>query len=313
MLVDMTTSATELCLLGGNRGLTAELDNILDALEDLSFLLKPERLEERLDFLDGLDAAFGDLNSRQFKNDRNEWIYHRAMTIRARLEAVNTELYQSIRSELVNGAQPQTLLLWMQTSAYQGGTGTPAPGLAYDYRDELLSGVLQFHEPGEMNLHHVPEMVFYQPTPVRHILQLITAGALSEGDVLVDLGSGLGHVPLLASLLTGVEGFGIEVEGAYVTSAQECARSLHLSRVCFLHQDARAADLSTGTVFYLYSPFTGSILADVLEKLRRESTDRPIRICTLGPCTCTLARESWLQPATPLDPEQITVFRPAQF
>jgi hypothetical protein len=61
-------------------------------------------------------------------------------------------------------------------------------------------------------------------TPVRHILRLIAAGALSEADVFVDLGSGLGHVPLLASRLTGVRSFGIEVEAAQTTPqyAQFC-------------------------------------------------------------------------------------------
>ena len=138
----------------------------------------------------------------------------------------------------------------------------------------------------------------------------MTASALSAADVLVDLGSGLGHVALLASMLTGVQGLGIEVEAAYVASAQECAQSLNLNRVRFIHEDARAADLSSGTVFYLYSPFTGSILADVLERLRKESTRRPIRICTLGPCTCTLAQEARLQANALPHPGQVTIFHP---
>jgi hypothetical protein len=62
--------------------------------------------------------------------------------------------------------------------------------------------------------------------------------------------------------------------------------------------------------FYLYSPFTGSILADVLERLRKESTRRPIKICTLGPCTCTVAQESWLRASALPHPVQITVFQP---
>jgi SAM-dependent methyltransferase len=151
-------------------------------------------------------------------------------------------------------------------------------------------------------------MVFYQPTPVRHILHLIKASALSKNDVFVDLGSGLGHVALLTSMLTGARVFGIEVEAAYVARAQECAQSLRLSRVRFIREDARTADLCRGTVFYLYSPFTGSILAEVLDRLRMEST-RPIKICALGPCACTLAKESWLKPVALPDPKQITVFQ----
>jgi hypothetical protein len=180
--------------------------------------------------------------------------------------------------------------------------------LGFDTRDELVSGILQLREPSEPNLQRSSEMVPYQPTPVRHILHLIAANVLSEEDILVDLGSGMGHVPLLVSMLTGVRSLGIEVQPDYVASAQECARSLHLSRVWFVAEDARAADLSIGTVFYLYSPFTGSILTDVLSTLRRESTRRSIKICSLGPCTCTVANETWLKASALPDTGRTTVF-----
>jgi hypothetical protein len=290
--------------------LTEHLQDFLTRLEaDLS-LLEPKQLRERLNILDDLDTAFGDLDSEAFKKDTNGGIHHRAKAIRTQLEAVNADLYQSIRSEMKQGAQPHALLQCIQTSASRGEKEIPAPGLAYDYRDELVSGIFQIREPNEAHLHREPEMVFYQPTPVRHILHLMKTSALSKADVFVDLGSGLGHVPLLASMLSGVQSLGIEVEAAYVASAQECAQSLHLSRVRFIHEDARAADLSSGTVFYLYSPFTGSILTEVLERLRKESTRRPIKICTLGPCTCTVAQESWLQASALPHPGQITVFQP---
>ena len=55
-------------------------------------------------------------------------------------------------------------------------------------------------------------------------------------------GSGVG----LASMLTGVQSFGIEVKAAYVASAQECAQRLRQNRVRFIPEDARTADLSVG-------------------------------------------------------------------
>lgn len=237
-------------------------------------------------------------------------MYSRIKAIRTRLEAINAELYHSIRSEIMHGAQPYALRRWIQRPANREDKETPTPGLAYDCRDEVLSGILQLREPSQTNLRPAREMVFYQPTPVRHILRLMEASALSEADVFVDLGSGLGHVSLLVSLLAGVESRGIEVEAAYVASAQECAQRLHQSRVRFIHGDARTADLAVGTVFYLYSPFIGSILMDVLHRLRTESAMRPIRICTLGSCTSTVAKESWLAAAALPDPNQVTVFRP---
>jgi hypothetical protein len=111
-------------------------------------------------------------------------------------------------------------------------------------------------------------------------------------------------------MLAGVQSLGIEVEAAYVASAQDCAQRLHQYRVRFINGDARTAELSLGTVFYLYSPFIGSILRDVLHRLRTESTTRPITICTLGSCTLTVAKEPWLAPAAQPDPNQMTVFQP---
>jgi Histone methylation protein DOT1 len=300
-----TTTIRRILLARGNPLLSQYLQNFPGDLGIDSSLFEPAQVRERLDALDDLDARFGDFQAEEFMGDEGQ-IPNHARALHARLEAVNTVVYKSIRSEIVRGAPPQTLLLWIQASAPRVET---APGLGYDHRDEVVSGVLQLREPSEPRPHPVPEMVFYQPTPVRHILHLIRASALSKSDVFVDLGSGLGHVALLTSMLTGARSFGIEVEAAYVTSAQECAQSLRLSRVRFIREDARAADLSGGTVFYLYSPFTGSILADVLDRLRKESTSRPIKICALGPCTCTLAKESWLKPIALPDPKQITVFQ----
>ena len=258
--------------------------------------------------LDALDAGFGDFDSAPFSNDRNERIYQRVR--------------QSVRASkpsMRNFTSPSALRSCMALNVVHcfdgfrvrrtGRTKNSGSGPAYDYRDEALSGILQLREPSEANLRPAREMVFYQPTPVRHILHLIGASALSAADVFVDIGSGLGHVPLLVSMLAGVESLGIEVEAAYVASAQECAQRLRKSRVHFIHGDARTTDLSVGTVFYLYSPFTGSILTDVLDRLRTESTVRPIRICTLGPCTSTVARESWLTATALPDPDHITVFQ----
>src|SRR3984893_666411 len=259
----MSTTTSAVSRLG-----EIECDNDLHAflcgLEADSSLFQPGQLRERLIALDDLGAGFGGFDSDDSTRCTDSRTHQRANALRTRLEAANAELYQSVRSDIVRGSQPRALLQWLQDSESQNESKSPLPGLGFDCRDELVSGVLQLREPNEPNLQRSPELVPYQPTPVRHILHLIAATALAEDDVFVDLGSGLGHVPLLVSMLTGVRSLGIDVQAAYVASAQECAKSLHLSRVRFLTQDAQAADLSSGTVFYLYSPFTGSILTQVL-------------------------------------------------
>ena len=282
------------------------LHALLCGLEADFSLFQPGQLRERLVALDDLDAGFAGLDFEDSTTDSP--VHKRAKALRTRLETANAELYQSVRSDIVRGGQRGTLLQWLRDSESGNESKCPLPGLGFDCRDELVSGVLRLREPGEPSLQRSSEMVAYQPTPVRHILHLIAATALGEDDVFFDLGSGMGHVPLLVSMITGAQSVGIEVQAAYVASARECAQSLHLSSVRFIAQDAREADLSSGTVFYLYSPFKGSILTDVLSALRRESTRRPIKICSLGPCTRTVANEGWLKASAPPDTGRITVF-----
>jgi hypothetical protein len=284
-----------------------DLHALLCGLEANLSLFKPERLRERLAALDDLDAGFGGFEAQIVASQTTSRLHRRAKALQVELEGVNAALYQSIRSEMVSGGHPRRLLQWLPAQSPHGSE-SPSPGLGFDFRDELVSGVLQLCEPSAPSLPRFPEMVPYQPTPARHILHLIKASALSDDDLLVDLGSGLGHVPLLVSRLSGARSLGIEVQPAYVVSAQKCAQSLRLSRVRFISEDARRADLSTGTVFYLYSPFTGSILTGVLSALRRESARRSIKICSLGPCTRILANQSWLKASAVPDPERVTVF-----
>jgi hypothetical protein len=180
---------------------------------------------------------------------------------------------------------------------------------SYDYLDELISGVLQFEEPSAEVVQLDSEMVAYQPTPARHIFELVGRTALSERDLLIDLGSGLGHVPLVASICTKARCAGIELEPSFVDCARKSARSLNRNNVRFIQGDARAANVSDGNVFYLYTPFTGAILRDVLNLLRQEAIRREIRVCTFGPCTLVVAEEQWLRVIGPLETDRIAVFR----
>jgi tRNA G46 methylase TrmB len=286
------------------------LQRIVEQFDDETLLLDPNQLRQRLELLDSLDAEFPD--APQPEADAvatTAELYRRARAMYTRLEAVNCELYAAIRSEIQRG-RTDTLMRWAEVKE----ASEQVRGMGYDYLDELLSGVFQFEEPAAEALcggtvHREPEMVFYQPTPARHIVHLIGLAALSASDVLVDLGSGLGHVPLLASACTGARSIGIELEPAYVARARLCAKRLNLDNVRFLQQDAREADLSLGTVFYLYTPFTGSILSRVLDRLRREAAARPIRVCTYGPCMPVVAAEPWLEAASEPASDRITLFR----
>jgi len=287
------------------------LETLIADLEQDRSLIEPARLRQRIEALDRLEAYILDVQGQDGRAEATVEAgpCDRARAIAARLEAINYELYRAIRRDIMRGARPDSLLQWVSGSGPDRRATTPSNGDGYDYLDVLVGGVLQFELPDIEVAEPGAEMVSYQPTPARHIFDVIGRAALTEQDVLVDLGSGLGHVPLLASICTGARSIGIELEAAYVECARRSARALNLTRVAFMQQDARAADLSSGTVFYLYTPFIGTILRTVLDSLRREAARREIRICTYGPCTPTVAEERWLEVVGPLEPERVAIFR----
>ncbi len=280
------------------------LQRLVGELDNEPSLLEPNQLRQRLEALDRLDAYFPDTPQPVVGFDAvGAGLYRRAREIYTRLEAVNCQLYEAIRCEIQRGVRPDSLFQWVHSLAE-----IEESGMGYDYLDELISGLLQFEEPNDGHVHRESEMVFYQPTPARHIFSLIGLTALTATDVLVDLGSGLGHVPLLVSICTRARSIGIELEATYVERARQCAQKLNLNRVRFIQQDAREADLSNGTVFYLYTPFTGSILSSMLNLLRREAATRRIRVCTYGPCTSVIAEEPWLEATAAPETHRIAIF-----
>jgi hypothetical protein len=66
--------------------------------------------------------------------------------------------------------------------------------------------------------------------------------------------------------------------------------------VTFHNVDAREADYTDGTFFFLYTPFTGRILQAVLARLETEARTRSITIAAYGACTSDVARQPWLRP-----------------
>jgi hypothetical protein len=276
------------------------LVSLIGELERERSLDEPRHLRQRIEALDDLDAYLLD------RQPIGSALHHRARAIYAELESVNFRLYEAIRGDIQRGAGRGRLLEWMPD---WNGAAKLLNCRGYDYLDELISGVLRFEEPSAEVVPLESEMVSYQPTPARHIFDLIGRTALTERDFLIDLGSGLGHVTLMASICASAICTGIELEPSYVDCARKSARSLNLNNVRFIQGDARTADLSDGTVFYLYTPFIGTVLRDVLHSLRQEAGRREIRICTFGPCTRVVAEEQWLSVIGALETERIAIFR----
>jgi hypothetical protein len=276
------------------------LMRLIEKFEQGRSLNEPGHLRQRFEALDDLDAYLSDGQAI------GAAVRHRATAIYDEMESVSLRLYDDIRRDIQRGSGADRLLEWMPD--WNGATNLMDRS-GYDYLDELISGVLQFEEPSAEVVPLECEMVSYQPTPARHIFDFIGRAALTERDFLIDLGSGLGQVTLIASICNSANCIGIELEPAYVDCARKSAGSLNLSNARFIQGDVRAADLSRGTVFYLYTPFTGAILRDVLNLLRDEAIRRGIRICTFGPCTRVVAEERWLNVIGALEADRIAIFR----
>jgi hypothetical protein len=274
-------------------------DRMLDRLDRLArdaTLEAAERWHARADALDWIDRVWHVLAHEA--PDATV----RAQPLRHRLEQADVMLHRRLRAAVRAGYGPAVFQRWQQETGLIDGEG-------YDALDELLAGVLQLADPGPGSRPLEPEMVFFQPTPARHALDMLVRSRVGPRDVLVDLGSGLGHVPMLASICTGAGAIGVEWQPSHVEAARRAARRLKLERVGFLAQDARDADLSRGTVFFLYTPFLGTVLREVLDALRLEGMRRPIRVCTYGPCTRIVGDEAWLHTDGPTTADRVAVFR----
>lgn len=216
-----------------------------------------------------------------------------AERVKRQLETIDNNLFERLRADIRAGALVGAALAGV-IKQYAGGGSQPNE-IGYDNFDAFINGLLLNQPaPGETK-NREPEMVYYQQTPIRVILELVEQARFTANDVFYDLGSGLGQVPILVNLLSGVTAKGIEFEPAYCTYAQGCAAGLNLARVAFINADARHADYADGTVFFMYTPFEGSLLQTVLEKLRAESRRRIIRLFTYGPCTPPVSRQNWLK------------------
>ena len=258
----------------------AALRSQLQQWETDPTLRAPAEWRRRDDVLDRLEATGFQANATLFRQSQD---------LRAELEGVHAAFCTLLRQAIRNGRGADALAPLADSSTADG-----TPGDGYDALDALVAEVLAPDAPSTDVAALRPGMVFYQPTPARHLFALLRRLDLGETDVLIDLGSGLGHLPLLAAILTPATCLGVELEPAYVASARLSAEALALERVRFVAGDARVADLSAGTVFYLYSPFTGAMLADMLAILARHARTRPLRIATLGPCTRDVAGVPWL-------------------
>ena len=148
-------------------------------------------------------------------------------------------------------------------------------------RDTWVDELLGFEAPPP----DIPDLphgaVPYLPSGVEEILAMVLEVPVEPDDEIVDLGSGLGRVVILAHLLSGARARGVEIQEHLVHSARARCAELALAAVSFVHANAAEAELD-GSIFFLYAPFNGAMLQRALHRLEEVARRRPIVLCAVG-------------------------------
>jgi SAM-dependent methyltransferase len=93
----------------------------------------------------------------------------------------------------------------------------------------------------------------YVPTAESVGARMLEVAGVTEEDVVYDLGSGDGRIPITAAKEFGARGVGVEIDSALVAKARAKAREAGVAdKVRFVEGDLFHADLSEATVVALY-------------------------------------------------------------
>lgn len=276
----------------------AEIQSDAETIAKNAALYEVANFEKRAEAIDFLEFHIIDrIESLCYKPAELTELKDRAGKIKLELEEIDNKLFRELRAgirakrhtpnefkDLINNYCDLT------RKEYPAGPG-------YDNLDVFINRLCSDQQIPDQTKALEPEMVFYQKTPARIVFELAEKISFREQDVFYDLGSGLGQVAILINLLTGVKAVGIEFEPAFCDYASNCAEALNLTDVTFINTDARQADYTKGTVFFMYTPFGGEILRKVLELLHKACLLKKITVVTYGPCTSQVNREAWLNSA----------------
>jgi len=142
----------------------------------------------------------------------------------------------------------------------------------------------------------------YIPSSYRDVFHALRLGGLGPGDVVTDLGSGLGRVVFAAAWAGAGRAEGVELIGwlAAAAEANRIRSTVNTREIAFTCADARTHDFAATTLLYMFHPFGECVVAEVLEKARadrrRALASHPLRIVYVNPIADpVLAASGWLR------------------
>ena len=114
-----------------------------------------------------------------------------------------------------------------------------------------------------------PPDVKFVPTPQSVVVAMLNLAKVTPADVVYDLGSGDGRIPITAAKEYGARGVGIEIDWARIRDANDNLKKAGVGdRVRFVNQDLFDANISEATVVTLF--LMGWMNQELMPKLKRE-------------------------------------------
>jgi predicted RNA methylase len=111
--------------------------------------------------------------------------------------------------------------------------------------------------------------VIYVPTPQPVVDAMLELAKVTAKDVVYDLGSGDGRIPVTAAKKYGARGIGIDIDPKRIEEANENAKLAGVTdKVKFLNQDLFTTNISEATVVTLY--LLPSLNVKLMPKLKAE-------------------------------------------
>lgn len=115
-----------------------------------------------------------------------------------------------------------------------------------------------------------PDVIYY-PTPPETVAEMLRLADIKKGDVLYDLGSGDGRIPIAAAKQFGIRAVGIEIDLRLITEAESNALEAGVADlVRFRNEDMFRIDVSEADIVTLY-------LSEKLNVLLRPKLLRELR------------------------------------
>lgn len=107
--------------------------------------------------------------------------------------------------------------------------------------------------------------VHYEPSPQPVVERMLELAKVRPGDIVYDLGSGDGRIPVTAARKYGARGVGIDIDPVRIAESNANAEAAGVTdRVTFRHEDLLTADFGEATVVTLF------LSPDLNRKLKRK-------------------------------------------